>query len=64
MKSFEESMEIASELDEEDMLGCDDFSNFVFGSGSKNNDDEFDECSTAAKRIKQFEESLKQKLKK
>ena len=63
MKSFEESTKIASELDEEDMLYCYDFSNFVFSSDSENNDDAFDECSTAAKRIKRFQESLKQKCK-
>ena len=37
-------MKIASELDDEDMLYCDDFSNFVFSSDSEDNDDE---CSTA-----------------
>ena len=56
-------MNVASELDEEDMLYCDHFSNFVFSSDSEDNDDEFDECSTAAKRIKRFQESLKQKCK-
>ena len=62
-RSFKEAMKIAYELHKLEMENCSDgFSNFVFGSEPENSDDDdFDEYSGWEKRIKEFEQTLKQK---